>query len=428
MMVFGIVAALLILAALLFLIPPLINRDSKVDVIERNEINILLHKDQLKELEADLVSGVITQDQYEQAKEDLERSLLQDVVPEDAEKVSAISAATSSKSAIIVALLVPALSVFLYYKLGAGEAGLDPNKARVSVEAEGHQGTIEEQVRQLQDHLQTNPDDTDGWVTLARSYYFMKQYQAASDAFGRAVSMTSEKEPQLLADFADAMAMANGRSMMGTPYDLVKKALAINPDHQKALWLAATATYQSKDYETTLSYWNTLLKQFPEGSEQYTQMLRNIAEVKQLLGQPVDDIVAKLQAGSAPPAGTAGEGGAAATEGASVAGTVSLDPALSSRVSPTDTVFVFARAAQGPRMPLAIIKKQVSDLPITFSLDDSGAMRPDMKISKFAEVVVGARISKTGNAMPQSGDLKGSSSVIKVGAQELKIIIDSAVP
>ena len=207
--------------------------------------------------------------------------------------------------------------------------------------------------------------------------------------------------------------------------------MTIDPNLQKALWLAATATYQAQDYESTLNYWNTLLKQFPRGSDNYKQMLRNIAEVKQLLGQPIDDIVAELQAGEqAPSVGTATAGAAMSggSAGASVSGVVSLDSSLQGRVSPTDTVFVFARAAQGPRMPLAIMKKQVSDLPITFNLDDSMAMRPEMKLSSFPEVIVGARISKSGNAMPQSGDLKGSSSVIKVGAQGLKIIIDSAVP
>lgn len=435
MMVFWIVAALLIAAALLFLVPPLIDKSGKKDVMDRNAINVLLYKDQFKELEADLANGDITQDQYDQAKQDLERSMLQDVSPEDvAINKSVISAAMGSKSAIAVAIIVPLIAISLYNKLGSGEPGLDPMNARVDVQAEGHQGTIEEQVRKLQDHLQSNPDDLEGWVMLARSYYFMKQYQAASDAFGRAVTMTQESEPQLLADYADAMAMANGRSMTGTPFDLVKKAIALDPSHQKALWLAATATYQAQDYQATLGYWNTLLKQFPKGSENYVQMLRNIAEVKQLLGLPIDDILAEIQGGAqAAPASMVGATAAgadttAAAGNMSVSGEVSLDPALKGRVAATDTVFVFARAAQGPRMPLAILRKQVSDLPITFSLSDADAMNPQMKLSNFPEVVVGARISKSGNAMPQSGDLKGSTSVVKAGAQGLKIIIDSAVP
>lgn len=435
MMVFWIVAALLIIAALLFLVPPLADKNAKKNSLDRNDINILLYKDQFKELENDLANGDITQDQYDQAKHDLERSLLQDVKPEEAPKQSMVGAAMGSKSAIAVAVLVPVIAISLYNKLGSGEAGLDPMNARIDVQAEGHQGTIEEQVRKLQDHLQSNPDDLEGWVMLARSYYFMKQYQAASDAFGRAAAMTNESEPQLLADYADAMAMANGRSMAGTPYELVKKAIALDPNHQKALWLAATATYQAQDYATTLQYWNTLLKQFPKGSDNYIQMLRNIAEVKQLLGQPIDDILAEIQGGAqAAPAGmmtsASGADGSSSDSagGGSVSGEVSLDPALQGRVSPTDTVFVFARAAQGPRMPLAILRKQVSDLPITFKLSDADAMNPQMKISNFPEVVVGARISKSGNAMPQSGDLKGGTSPVKVGAQGLKIVIDSAVP
>ena len=267
----------------------------------------------------------------------------------------------------------------------------------------------------------------------------MKKYQAASDTFARAVAVNKESDPQLLADYADALAMANGRNMSGKPYEVVKKALVIDPNNQKALWLAATATYQVKDYRTTLTYWETLLAQFPEGSENYTQMLKNIGEVKTLLGEELDpEFIAKVKtAEQAQVAGGSVSGEVTldpktttptAGVNARVTGTVSLDSTLMGRVAPTDTVFVFARAASGPRMPLAIIRKQVSDLPLDFQLDDTMAMNPSMKLSKFPEVIVAARISKDGNAMPKSGDLKGSSSVIKVGSENLKIIIDSAVP
>jgi cytochrome c-type biogenesis protein CcmH len=440
MTIFWIVAALLILAALLFLLPPLAQKGQRKEVLARKDLNILLFKDQLKELQDDLENGDITQDQFDQAKHDLERSLLQDVAPDEEDKKpvisNALTATLGSKSAIAVALIIPIAAFALYNQLGAGKAGLEPENARVSVNAEGHNGTIEEQVRKLQDHLQSHPDDLEGWVMLARSYYFMKQYQAATDAFARAVAMTKEGEPQLLADYADAMAMANGQNMAGTPFELVKKALAIQPFHQKALWLAGTATFQSKDYKASLGYWQKLLQQFPENSQEYVQMLRNIGEVKQLMGEPVDDVMAKLdaaktaQASAAPNAGASGGGGdnAAASGGGSVGGEVSLDPSLKDKVSPNDTLFIFARAASGPRMPLAILRMQASDLPVKFTLDDSNAMNSAMRISKFQEVVVGARISKSGNAMPQAGDLKGSSSVVKVGARDLKFVIDSAVP
>ena len=425
MVVFSTVAFLLIVAVLLFLLPPLIQRQTSKSVVERKELNILLYKDQLVELEADLKSGVITQSQFDQAHADLERSLLQDVAEDDSE-TKPVRTISGNIAAVIVGIAVPVVAIGLYAHLGKGKDGFEPENFRPGMSTEGHEGTLEQQVRKLQEHLQANPDDVEGWVMLARSYYFLKQYQAASDAFARTVAMTGESNPGLLADYADALAMASGRNMAGKPYDLVKKALTIDPNHQKSLWLAATATYQAQDYKTTLEYWLTLRKQFPEGSDNYVQMTRNIAEVKQFLGMSVDDEVAIMQqaeAGTAPAAA-----GATAGTAARVSGVVSLDPSMQDKVSPSDTLFVFARAASGPRMPLAIIRTSVADLPLEFTLDDSLAMNPQMKLSRFNEVVVGARVSKTGNAMPQSGDLSGQSDVVPLGSEGLRITINGVVP
>jgi len=422
MMVFWIVAVLLMVAALLFLVPPLLQRDAGKGVLERKQINVLLYNDQLKELEYDLSNGTITQEQFEQAHADLERGLIGDVASEsDAVPVDVDSSAPSTsgnKAAIVVGLLVPLVAIGLYVELGEKQ-GLEPEKFRAGMTTEGHEGTLEEQVRGLQDYIQENPDDLEAWTMLARSYYFMKQYQGSSDAFARAVGMTDEKDPDLLADYADALAMASGRNMSGKPYELVTKAMQIQPFHQKSLWLAATATYQVKDYKTTLEYWQKLIQLFPEGSDNYLQMQRNIAEVKEFLGLPNEAELASISAAQVQ--STAGGS-------AKVSGVVSLEASLQAKVSPNDTVFVFARAASGPRMPLAIIRKQVSDLPLTFSLDDSLAMNPAMKLSAFQEVVVGARVSKTGNAMPQSGDLSGASDVVKVGTDGLIIEISGVIP
>jgi len=426
MVVFSTVAFLLVAAALLFLLPPLIQRQSSKSVVERKELNILLYKDQLAELEADLKNETITKDQFDQAHSDLERSLLHDVAGDDGDKKPA-KAISGNIAAIVVGIAVPVVAIGLYAYLGKGKEGFEPENFRPGMTTEGHEGTLEQQVRKLQEHIQENPDDVEGRVMLARSYYFLKQYQAASDEFARAVTMTGESNPDLLADYSDALAMASGRNMAGKPYELVKKALSIDPNHQKSLWLAATATYQAKDYKTTLEYWLTLRKQFPETSDNYVQMTRNIAEVKQLLGMSIDEeiaIVQKSEAGTATPAA----GGEAAGAVAKVSGTVSLDPSLKDKVSPSDTLFVFARAASGPRMPLAIIRTSVSDLPLSFTLDDSMAMNPQMKISKFPQVIVGARVSKSGNAMPQSGDLSGQSDVVPLGSEGLQITINGAVP
>lgn len=429
MIVFWIVAVLLIAAALLFLLPPLAKKTQGKEAIRRKELNVLLFKDQVAELEADLSSGTITQDQFDQAKHDLERSLLEDVSgDESAGPAVSRFEGFGNKAAIAVAVFVPVVAIVLYQHLGSGEIGLHPEQAQMAQRSEGHEGTLAEQIRKLQDHLQTNPNDVEGWTMLARSYYFLKNYPAASDTFARVAALTNQTDPNVLADYADALAMAQGRNMQGQPYELVKKALQVEPFHQKALWLAGTAAYQVQDYPAALQYWEKLITLFPEGTDTHTQMLRNIAEVKQLMGQELDpQMIAQLQAAQSGNTVPNAEANAGSNANASVSGKVSLDPGLAGSVSATDTVFIFARAANGPRMPLAIIRKQVSDLPFNFVMDDSQAMNPQMKLSGFSDVVVGARISKSGNAMPQPGDLQGATNVVKVGTQGLNIVINQTV-
>ena len=416
MMVFWLVAVLLIAAALLFLLPPLIQkgqRQTSEDAIARDELNVTIFKDQVAELERDLSVGVVTQEQYETAKHDLERSFLQNANTDVDEPVLQIDRVIGRSAAVVIAVLIPILALTLYNMLGAKEAGLHPEDARPQVQAEGHEGTLEEQVRKLQDHLQEKPDDAEGWMMLARSYYFLKQYGAAAETFARASALQQDSNAELLADYADALAMANGRNMAGKPYELVKKALAIEPRFQKALWLAGTATYQSGDFEATLGYWKRLLEIFPKGSENYVQMQKNVGEIQQKLGLPVDVEV---------------QTAAAAVDGPSISGVVRLDESLMLDAAVGDTLFVYARAATGPRMPLAIVRKTVKDLPLKFTLDDSMAMNPAMKLSNFQQVVVGARISKSGNAIPQPGDLQVVSQPMGVNdIKDLELVINEVV-
>ncbi len=415
MMIFWLVAVLLIIAALLFLLPPLVKaRASEGDVLARDELNLTIFKDQMSELEADLAAGVLTSEQYDVARQDLERDFLHDSGGENSETVGQADRIIGRAAAVVILVLVPVLAVSLYGLLGAGAAGLDPDSAKPDVQAEGHQGTLEEQVAMLQEHLQNNPEDAEGWLMLARSYYFMKDFASASEAYARAATLIQNPDPNLFADWADAAAMAQGRQMAGRPYELAKKALSLQPSHQKALWLAGTAAFQAEDYSTTLEYWQRLVKQFPEDSENYVQMQRNIDEIKEMLGASAEPQTAAAQAPAA---------------GVVLHGVVRLSDELKGRVSPEQTVFVYARAPSGPRMPLAIVRKQVKDLPLTFTLDDSTAMTPAMKLSAFPRVVVGARVSQSGNAVPQSGDMETVMGPVEVStAGELELVIDSIVP
>jgi cytochrome c-type biogenesis protein CcmH len=268
-------------------------------------------------------------------------------------------------------------------------------------------------VADLAVRLEREPDNINGWVILARSYYVMNRFDDAAKAYERAVTLVPN-DPDLLADYADTLAVTTGGNLSGKPLELAKRALAVDPTHWKALALIGTEAFNRKDYKAAIQYWEKLKAVAPPGAPIAQSIDASIAEARELGGMKV---AAKPPAPAAP-----------ASAGGRVAGKVDLSPALKGKVAPTDTVFVFARAAEGPRMPLAILRKQVKDLPFEFALDDSMAMAPNMKLSSFPDVVVGARVSRSGNATPQSGDLEGVSKPVKVGATGVAVLIDNALP
>jgi cytochrome c-type biogenesis protein CcmH len=231
----------------------------------------------------------------------------------------------------------------------------------------------------------------------------------------------------LLADYADVLAMAQGRKLAGKPAALAQRALAIDPNHRKALALAATAALEARDLDGALAYWRRLLVQFPQASEDAKRVTAIIAEIESVKtegkGLPVAGDSAPRRTESAPAAAPAKQ-----ATGATIAGRVDISPALAARVAKTDTVFIFARAADGPRMPLAALRIPAGDLPKEFTLDDSMGMAPGAKLSGAAAVIVEARVSKSGNALAQSGDFSGRSTPVKPGAAGVKVTIDQVVP
>jgi cytochrome c-type biogenesis protein CcmH len=231
-------------------------------------------------------------------------------------------------------------------------------------------------------------------------------------------------DPGLLADYADALAMAQGRKLAGQPAALADRALTIDPKHKKALALAASAAMEARDLDRALGYWRRLLAELPAASDDARQISAVIAEVESAKGD------ARSVAGTKPRRAAAPVAAAPAKDAgtAAIAGRVDITPSLAAKVALTDTVFVFARAVEGPRMPLAILRIPAKELPKDFILDDSMSMSPSARLSSAEAVVIEARISKTGNAMPQPGDLSGKSAPVKPGAIGVRVTIDQVLP
>jgi cytochrome c-type biogenesis protein CcmH len=427
---FVLIAAVMVAAALAWILVPLLGR-GKTDGIAREASNVAILRDQLRELEADLATGAMPREHYEQARRELEQRVL-----EESKAIPNVASPPSQSAAWTAAILggaIPIAALLLYVALGSHDA-FAPMVARSAKAGAEHEVTpqqVEAMAATLAAKLEKEPNNTDGWVMLARTYYALNRHADAARAFERAVTLVPDNA-ELLADYADSLGAAEG-GLRGKSLELIERALKADPTHWKALALAGTAAFERKDYKQAVDYWERMKKTVPPDSPIAGSIDASIAEARELGG-----LKSAPTAASAPmPATRAAESAKAPPStatpsptlpGATVAGTVTLAPALAAKTSPTDTVYIFARAAEGPKMPLAILKKQVKDLPAAFMLDDSMAMAPNFALSNFPNVVVGARISKSGSATPQSGDLEGFSSVVTIGATGLSVVIDRALP
>lgn len=258
---------------------------------------------------------------------------------------------------------------------------------------------------------------------LARSYTALGRYRDAATAFQRANELVPGNA-SMLADHADVVAMAQGKRLAGEPSRLIQAALDADPRHAKALALAGSVSFEAHDYSAALGYWERLLAVVPPGSDLARSVQRNIDDARRMESAPM----AARGNGVAP--GTTAQGGSTSATAAAgpITGRVQVQPELLARIQPGDTLFVFARAAQGPRMPLAVVRQPVGSWPASFTLDDSMAMAANLRLSLHDRVNVGVRISRSGSATPQSGDLVGESPVIRTGARDLLVVVDRVSP
>lgn len=414
MTLFWISCAALLIVAILFVAIPLWRGVAKSNAVVRDAANLEILRDQIAEMDADLKNGLLTPELHEQGKRELQARLLEEVgdtkATEDSGKPHPLRI-----TAVALALLLPLASVGLYLKignLGAMQPGSVHGAAALAHDAQG--------LKELEDRVAQNPNDPEALVVLARSYVEMGRYADGSRTYEALVKIVPD-EPILWADYADALAMTHG-SLRGAPTELLKRALELDPNHLKALALSGSAAMERGDYPAAITHWQKLLHLLPpQDTEDISTIQEGLSQARQMLAQTGGKMPAALEQINQPAPQMQASGKERIT------GTVTLSASLKGQADPSDTVFVLARAAQGPKMPLAILRKQVKDLPLSFSLDDSMAMSPQMRMSNFDQVVVVARVSKSGNAMPQAGDLMGMSKPLALGSTGIKIDIDQAV-
>lgn len=403
MTAFAICAVALAAATLAWLLRPLWSRRARG--VSRTELSLSVHRDQLRELDADLAAGTLARADYDRARMEIERRALEEA---QEERRRPPAAALPRKRALALAAALPLLALVVYVAVG-NVRGLDPQQRQAQSIGVRE---IEAMVERLAERLEQNPEDVEGWKMLGRSYGVMGRYAEAANAYARAAAR-APRDADLLAELADSLAMARGQNLQGEPEELVLRALQIDPTNLRALALAGTAAFAREDYRAAARHWEAMLPALPPGSEDARSVQANVDEAKALASQKKSDTK---------------KGDAKKAAAAKLSGTVSLSPKLAGQASPDDTVFIFARAVDGPPMPLAAMRRKVRELPVRFTLDDSMAMTPAAKLSGHPKVVVVARVSKSGNATAQKGDLQGASAPVANDARGVVLVIDSIVP
>mgnify|MGYP000432713174 CR=1 FL=1 len=417
MNVFLLIGGLVFVGVLVAILYPLLKRQSQGEgnTPELRELNLQVLRDQLNELNREFSEGRVSEAAYRQSRDELERRTLDYVgdVPE-----AVVSGSRKAGLAIALAIGFPLVVGGLYWSLGTPDSMAPAKVATGSKEGEHALSPqqISAMVERLALRLQDNPNDGAGWLMLARSYAVLGRYPESAAAFSRALGMLPP-DAQHYADYADIVAMAQGKKLIGEPEKLIRRALEIDPKNVKALALSGTIAFDSQAYGLAIREWQKVLALVPDDSAAAAGIAASIRDAENRLA------ISSRQPGEVVPSS---EKEASAVI-ANVSGTVELDASLRSAIKPGDTLFVFARAVDGPKMPVAMMRAKAGDMPLKFTLDDSMAMSPQFKLSKVGQVVVGARISKSGDALARTGDLEGLSMPVLANTGHVRITINSIV-
>lgn len=379
----------------------------------------------MSELKNELEAGTLSKETYEETLEELEKGLLIDVADVDGTAAS-ISAAPAGKMIMIaLVVLVPLLSFGLYDLLGspqyldvAGPGNHSSMSSNTSVPSTAKElPSMEEMIVGLKKKTAENPDDPNAWYLLGRLYAATEQFPLSVEAYEKLV-VVSDRQATALVVLADSLAMTQGGKLAGRPISLVKEALEKEPAHTTALWMAGQAAADQKQYLEAIDYWQRAAQGLQDDKEMLAE-LRTMIDEAVVLAKGAGMEVADVSLPSLPEP----------LPGNSISIEVTIDPSLLQQIGENDVLFIFARAVSGPPMPLAAIKRQARELPVGIVLDDSSLLRPGTSLSQFEQLKLGARVSRSGQPVAQSGDLQSTVQVVDLGSKEAVLLhIDQRVP
>lgn len=400
---FWIAASALLLVALAFLLLPILRGRRAQAEEDRTALNVALYEERLAELTAQHAAGTLSDAQLEAGRSDAARELLEDTENSDSPKIAKLGRSVP----LIAAVLVPLVGYGLYMHWGASD------KVQMARQFSEQPRTVEEMTAHLEQAVKEQPDSAEAWYFLGRTYMNQERPADAAKAFARVVELAG-RQPELLGQWAQAQYFAGDRQWSEQLQALTDEALQADPQELTSLGLLGIAAYEEGRYQDAVRFWEQLVAALPENDPSREAIRGGIERAR----QQVDGGSSNAAAGEAP--------AAASTQAAALQIQVQLDPKVAETVSPEDSVFVFARAVNGPPVPLAAKRLTVGDLPATVTLSDADAMVPSLKISSVEQVTVMARVSRTGDAT--KGEWMGQSEALETRGDKnaVRLTIDRA--
>ena len=389
---FWIIATLLVLIGLAFVVYPLITAKQKENTASRIDANRALYRSKMEELEYDLQQGLLDQAEYDSSVEDLQKALLTDVEVEESRELY-----TSKSLGLIlsVVIAIPLAAVLMYKQFSTGSAVANISSQQTqSTQAQ----TMQASIAKLEQRLLQEPNNGEGWKMLGQSYFVLQQYEKALGAYSKASELADHSDPNIMVLMAEASAFANQELFGEYENKLLSRALQINPSNERALWYAGYAAYTGNKFNDAAEHWGKLITLVPKDRPDVkANLLKFLNSAREKAGMAMM---------SDEPAAVASDTRRTITV------TVTLNEELKTKANPSDTLFIYARAANGPKMPISLARFTVADLPTTVTLTEDMAMMQNLTLSAFDQVQTLARISKSGQAITQPGDLIAEASLV----------------